>query len=91
MTGDLQKMEPLALAEWQRRGAQQLLDQWLAVGRRIGSMDNATIMTAAANLAAYLLCQHGNLTLAQQNLDVFATHIREIVTTHYEEKNRHER
>jgi len=91
MTRDLQKMGQPTLAEWQRRAAQQLLDQWLEAGRKVGSLDNVTVMTAVANLAAYLLCQHDSLELAQENLELFADHIREIVNSHYEEKNRYQR
>ena len=43
--------------EWQQRAAQELLDEWLVVGRKTGIKDKVTIMTAAANLVAYLLCQ----------------------------------
>ena len=72
--------------EREQRGAQQLLDQWLAAGRKTGIRDKATIMTAVANLVAYLLCQHGNLLVVEEEIDAFADNVREIVTSHYLKK-----
>jgi hypothetical protein len=84
------------MAEYQRRtrqstqrrhrAARQLLDQWLAVGRKTGIRDTATIMTAVENLVAYLLCQYSDPLIAAEHIDSFADNVREIVNSHYLEK-----
>jgi hypothetical protein len=84
------------MAEYQRRtrqstqrrhrAARQLLDQWLAVGRKTGIRDRATIMTAVENLVAYLLCQYGDPLVVEEHIDTFADNVRNIVTSHYREK-----
>ena len=84
------------MAEYQRRtsqptqrrhrAARQLLDQWLAVGRKTGIRDRATIMTAVENLVAYLLCQYSDPLIAAEHIDSFADNVREIVNSHYLEK-----
>ena len=77
---------PVAPTEREQRAAQQLLDQWLAVGRKTGIRDKATIMAAVTNLVAYLLCQYGDLLVVEQEIDAFADNVREIVTSHYLKK-----
>jgi hypothetical protein len=72
--------------ERQQQAAQQLLDEWLAVGRETGIKDKVTIMTAAANLVAYLLCQCDNLLVVEEEVDAFIDNVREIVMSHYLEK-----
>jgi hypothetical protein len=79
-------MRRITPTEREQRAAQQLLDQWLAAGRKAGIRDKATIMTAVANLVAYLLCQHGNLLVVEEEIDAFADNVREIVTSHYLKK-----
>jgi hypothetical protein len=56
------------------------------VGRKTGIRDKATIMTAVANLVAYLLCQYDNLSVAEEEIDAFADNVRDIVTSHYLKK-----
>jgi hypothetical protein len=68
------------------RAAQQLLDQWLAVGRKTGIKDKATIMIAVENLVAYLLCQYSDPLVAEERIDSFADNVREIVNSYYLEK-----
>jgi hypothetical protein len=86
MIGYQRRMRQVTLSERQQRTAQQLLDQWLAVGRKTGIRDKLTIMTAVANLVAYLVCQHGDLLAVEEEIDAFADNVREIVTSHYLEK-----
>jgi hypothetical protein len=63
-----------------------LLDQWLAVGRKTGIKDKATIMIAVENLVAYLLCQYSDPLVAEERIDSFADNVREIVNSYYLEK-----
>jgi hypothetical protein len=86
MIGYQRRMRQVTLTEQQQRAAQQLLDQWLAVGQKTGIRDKVTIMTAVANLVAYLVCQHDDLLVVEEEIDAFADNIREIVTSHYLEK-----
>ena len=80
------RRRPVAPTEREQRAAQQLLDQWLAVGRKTGIRDKATIVAAVASLVAYLLYQHGNLLVVEEEIDAFADKVREIVTSHYLKK-----
>ena len=80
------RMRQVTPTQRRHRAAQQLLDQWLAVGRKAGIRDKATIMIAVENLVAYLLCQYGDLLVVEQEIDAFADNVREIVTSHYLKK-----
>jgi hypothetical protein len=86
MPGYQRRIRQVTPTEREQRAAQQLLDQWLAVGRKTGIRDKATIMTAVANLVAYLLCQYDNLSVAEEEIDAFADNVRDIVTSHYLKK-----
>ena len=86
MTEFQESMRQVTPTEWQQRAAQQLLDEWLSAGRKAGIKDKVTIMTAAANLVAYLLCQCDNLLAVEEQMDAFADNVREIVMSHYLEK-----
>ena len=91
MAESQRRRRPVAPTERQQRAAQQLLDRWLAVGRKTRIRDKVTIMTAVANLVAYLLCQYNDILVVEENVDVFADNVREIVTSHYLEKYRYQR
>jgi hypothetical protein len=43
-------------------------------------------MTAVANLVAYLVCQHDDLLVVEEDIEAFVDNVREIVTSHYLEK-----
>jgi hypothetical protein len=86
MPGYQRRIRQVTPTEREQRAAQQLLDQWLVVGRKTGIRDKATIMTAVANLVAYLLCQYDNLSVAEEEIDAFADNVRDIVTSHYLKK-----
>lgn len=86
MTEFQRSMRQATPIERQQHAAQQLLDEWLAVGRETGIKDKVTIMTAAANLVAYLLCQCDNLLVVEEEVDTFIDNVREIVMSHYLEK-----
>jgi hypothetical protein len=79
----MREVEP---TQRRHRASQQLLDHWLAVGRKTGIRDKATIMTAVENLVAYLLCQYDDPLVVEENIDTFADNVRDIVTSHYLEK-----
>ena len=80
------RMRQVTPTQRRHRAAQQLLDQWLAVGRKTGIRDRATNMTAVENLVAYLLCQCDNLLVVEEQMDAFADNVREIIMSRYLEK-----
>ena len=80
------RMRQATPTQRRHRAAQQLLDQWLAVGRKTGIRDRATIMTAVENLVAYLLCQHCDPLVVEEHIATFADNVRDIVTSHYLEQ-----
>jgi len=79
-------MRQVTPTQRRHRAAQQLLDQWLAVGRKARIRDKATIMIAVENLVAYLLCQYADSLAVEEHIDRFADNVRDIVNSHYLEK-----
>jgi len=86
MIGYQRRMRQVTPTQRRHRAAQQLLDQWLAVGRKAGIRDKATIMIAVENLVAYLLCQYADSLAVEEHIDRFADNVRDIVNSHYLEK-----
>ena len=80
------RMRQVTPTQRRHRAAQQLLDQWLAVGRKAGIRDKATIMIAVENLVAYLLCQYADPLAVEEHIDRLADNVRDIVNSHYLEK-----